>query len=240
MAYFPVDDDMAFHPKVLMAGNEAIGIWTRAGALSKKHFTGGFVTVDTARALGGDAEIQRLVSSGLWVAETDPMLGEGFRFHDWKQQAGNDDAVVERERAEKSRARNAQRQKEWRERNGKGNAVTNAPVTGGPSPSPSPMTSTYVNESQSLDNRAREQTDSLSVVQQQMAARAELDVERIRGKVLDQLGIHLTLVNALALGNHICSKPKKWPNTPTPYVLTSITRNPAEIEKHIYDSGLAS
>lgn len=107
------------------------------------------------------------------------------------------------------------------------------------SQSQSHQTSTYVSESQSLDNRAREETDELSSVQKGMAARAGLDVERVRGKVFDQLGIHLTLVNALALGNHILDKRATPPDKPTGYVLSSITRNPAEIEKHIYDTGLA-
>lgn len=105
------------------------------------------------------------------------------------------------------------------------------------SQSQSHQTSTYVSESQSLDNRAREETDELSPVQQSMAARAGIDVERIRGKVYDQLGIRLALVNALALGNHIIGKRATPPDKPTPYVLSSITRNPAEIQKHIYDNG---
>lgn len=107
------------------------------------------------------------------------------------------------------------------------------------SQSQSHQTITYVSESQSLDNRAREETDELSSVQKSMAARAGLEVDRLRGKVLDQLGIRLKLVDALALGNHILSKRATPPDRPTAYVLSSITRNPAEIEKHIYDAGLA-
>lgn len=107
------------------------------------------------------------------------------------------------------------------------------------SQSQSQRETTYVSESQSLDNRAREMTDELSAVQKQMAAQNGLDPERVRDKLDAQLGIAVTLVNALAVGMHICSKPKDWPRTPTAYVLTSITRNPAEIEKHIYDAGLA-
>ena len=34
MAWFKVDDKLAFHPKVLTAGNTAIGLWVRAGAWS--------------------------------------------------------------------------------------------------------------------------------------------------------------------------------------------------------------
>lgn len=93
-------------------------------------------------------------------------------------------------------------------------------------------------KSQSLDNRAREETDTLSAVQEKMAARAGIDVTRIQAKVNDQLGVRITKLSALALSNHILDKAAKPPDRPTSYVLGSISRSPAEIEKHIYDSGL--
>lgn len=198
-----------------------------------QHLTDGHVPSGLITALGGEwDDTTALVNAGLWSRADD-----GFQFHDWAEYQPTRDQI-EAERA-KTRER-VEKHRSTKRGNAVGNAVTTPDVQVPQSQSQSQShRPTYVNESQSLDNRAREATDSLSVVQQQMAARAGLDVERIRGKVFDQLGIHLTLVNALALGNHICSKTKKWPNTPTPYVLTSITRNPAEIEKHIYDSGLA-
>lgn len=76
MPYFPVDDQMPFHPKIIAAGNAAVGVWTRAGAWSKGHATGGFVPTEIASILG-TREANRLVEAGLWVE-----VDGGFRFED--------------------------------------------------------------------------------------------------------------------------------------------------------------
>lgn len=34
MSWFKVDDHLAFHRKTLAAGNEAMGLWVRAGSWS--------------------------------------------------------------------------------------------------------------------------------------------------------------------------------------------------------------
>lgn len=107
------------------------------------------------------------------------------------------------------------------------------------SQSQSYQTTSYVTKSQSLDNRAREKTDELSHAAKTVAAQFGVDVERIQGKIFDQLGIALDLTGSLGVATHVLSKRATPPDKPTAYVLSSITRNPAEIEKHIYDSGLA-
>lgn len=230
--WFKVDDALSMHPKAFAAGNAALGLWVRAGSWSMQHLTDGHIPTGVVAALGGEwDDAAALVNAGLWG-----QANGGYQFHDWGEyQPTREQILAERaktrERVEKHRANKT--------RSDVGNAVTSTGRTHAPSPSQSHThDSSKTSRSQSLDNRARDATDELSAVQQGMASRADLDVERIRGKVFDQFGIRLSLVSALALGNHICSKPKEWPNTPTPYVLGSITRNPAEVEKHIYDSGL--
>lgn len=117
MPYFPVDDDMPFHPKVLAAGNEAMGVWARAGALCKKYATGGLVSAEMALSLGSKKLAAQLVKSGLWDA-----VEGGYRFHDWEHQTGNGDAATEKKRKEA----NAERQRRWRaSRNGVTDGVTN-------------------------------------------------------------------------------------------------------------------
>lgn len=76
--WFKVDDSFADHPKVLTAGNGAIGLWVRAGAWSARHLTDGYVPNSVARLFGAPSEARRLVAAGLWLVEED-----GYRFHEW-------------------------------------------------------------------------------------------------------------------------------------------------------------
>lgn len=79
MPWFRVDDRFAMHPKVIAAGNTAIGLWVRAGSWSAQLLTDGQVPRGPLAALGGKPrDAQSLVDAGLWtVTET------GWSFHDW-------------------------------------------------------------------------------------------------------------------------------------------------------------
>ncbi len=79
MAWFKVDDSIPFHPKVVAAGNLAIGLWLRAGGWCAQQMTEGFIPTGMLAPLGGTPSTARkLVGAGLWdVAEG------GWRFHDW-------------------------------------------------------------------------------------------------------------------------------------------------------------
>lgn len=90
--WFKVDDQLAFNAKVVAAGNEAMGLWVRAGSWSAAQLTNGFVPEHMAIAMangmasamangmakpcGADA----LVMAGLW----DEVDG-GYQFHDWAE-----------------------------------------------------------------------------------------------------------------------------------------------------------
>src|SRR6185312_497686 len=146
MPYFPVDDQAAFHPKMLAAGNAAVGVWVRAGAWCKAHTSGGFVPESMAHAIGSRVEVKRLLSSGLWSPDVENGI-PGYRFHDWQDQAGNFDAETEKAKKEIERQRNRDRKRRQRERdkaNGHGvtSGVTPEGVTPGNHlpPSPSPLT----------------------------------------------------------------------------------------------------
>ena len=103
--------------------------------------------------------------------------------------------------------------------------------------SQSQRTTTYVSESQSLDNRARSD-EKLSTTEERMAAQFGVQPERVQRKVADQLGITLPLRSALSVAIHILSKPAEPPRTPMPYVLGAITRSPAEVAQYIHELGL--
>jgi hypothetical protein len=95
MAWGKVDDKLAFHPKVIEAGNEAMGLWVRAMSYACDHLTDGFISQGIVMALGGSKASERLVAAGLWL----PVDG-GWMFKDWFDYQPTSDDV--RERREKS------------------------------------------------------------------------------------------------------------------------------------------
>jgi hypothetical protein len=110
MSYFPVDDQAAFHPKFVAAGNASIGLWTRAGSWCKANVSGGRVPPEVAALLGTKREARKLVEVGLWEVAEDG----AFQFHDWEHQAGNFAPDQEKSRRENDRER--QRRKRDRDR----------------------------------------------------------------------------------------------------------------------------
>ena len=114
MTWFKVDDGFAFHPKAIMAGNAALGLWVRAGAWCGANLTDGALPKHMIGTFGAQArDAKKLVSVGLWV-ETDA----GFQFHEWSKMQPSKAEV------EEERAANRKRQKEYRDK--KRNAVTDS------------------------------------------------------------------------------------------------------------------
>lgn len=106
MPWFKVDDTLAMHPKVVGAGNAAMGLWVRAGSWSAQQLTEGRVPRAMLPVLGGRArDAAALVDTGLWVTTDD-----GWAFHQW------DERQPSREKVESERAAAAQRQRDARER----------------------------------------------------------------------------------------------------------------------------
>lgn len=102
MAWFKVDDGLAFNVKVMAAGNAAIGLWVRAGSWSASQMTDGFVPKGMVLALGAsEADAEALASAGLWTP-----VEAGWQFHDWSDyQPTRADILDRREkRAEAGRA----------------------------------------------------------------------------------------------------------------------------------------
>jgi hypothetical protein len=80
MTWAKIDDQLAFHPKAVQAGNEALGMWVRAMSYSCQMLTGGFIAKDMAVAFGGVKVAKRLVNARLWHE-----VDGGYQFHDWDQ-----------------------------------------------------------------------------------------------------------------------------------------------------------
>ncbi|MFI6860157.1 mucin-2 [Streptomyces sp. NPDC050421] len=68
MPWFKVDDTAHLHPKLLKAGNPAVGLWMRAGAYAAQHLTEGAVPGVVAQLYGTAPQARKLVAAGLWHA----------------------------------------------------------------------------------------------------------------------------------------------------------------------------
>ena len=152
MAWFKVDDGLAFHPKAIEAGNAAMGLWVRAGAWCSAHLTEGALPKHMIGTLGAQArDAKRLVAAGLWE-QTDV----GFQFCDW------DKYQPTKQQVEADREANRERQKRFREKrrnadsDAVSNGVTNGVTNGTPTrPDPTRPSIGYVEEG-SHESNARE------------------------------------------------------------------------------------
>lgn len=109
MVWFRVDDNLAFHPKVMQAQNPAMGLWVRAGSWAAQQLTDGVVPQEIAKNIGGKREIDRLVDNGLWLP-----VDSGFVFHQWTERNPS------RSQIESRRASGAKRLQRWREQHERG------------------------------------------------------------------------------------------------------------------------
>ncbi len=66
MPWFVVDDNAHSHPKMIAAGNAALGLWLRCGAYAAQHLTDGIVPGVIAKMYGSKPQITRLIAAGLW------------------------------------------------------------------------------------------------------------------------------------------------------------------------------
>ena len=111
MAWFKVDDNLSTHMKVVMAGNEAMGLWVRAGSWAAQHMTDGFVPSQVLPLFAAPVELaDTLVECGLWH-EADG----GWVFNDWLEFQPSREQVLSERNASRERVRRArERQAEQR------------------------------------------------------------------------------------------------------------------------------
>jgi len=153
MAWFKVDDMLAFHTKTLMAGNEAMGLWVRAASWSCAHLTDGFIPQAVSDSMANREFAMRLLMANLWEE-----VDGGFQFHDWSdfQPSGHDEAE-RRENLRKARSSAGKRgaAKRWGDgkttdlpyqSNGKpmASGMASAWQSNSPEPEPEPITTTNV------------------------------------------------------------------------------------------------
>ncbi|MGX4733136.1 hypothetical protein [Kitasatospora griseola] len=82
MTWFAVGDTTDDHPKILAAGNAAVGLWVRCGAYASAHLTDGLIPAALAAKNGTATQIAKLLAAGLWHVAghhcgTCPQPGDG-------------------------------------------------------------------------------------------------------------------------------------------------------------------
>lgn len=234
MVWFKVDDQLAVHPKVVSAGNAAMGLWLRAGAWCGAQLTDGRLPAAMVRALDGTpAEAKRLVNAGLWIEGEDC-----YHFHDWDDwQPSREQVLSERAAGRERVARSRARAKERRTF-----GVTDAERSATPSPSPSPdYYSPHM--SQSRDTRASGETDAEepSELTQRLAAQQGIrSLSAVAQAIRQRADRDVSPTAALQVARWLLEKAKKWPDHPQPYVIACVNESPLEVQQFIDDMGLAS
>lgn len=131
MAWSRLDDSIAFHAKIVRAGNECTGAWVRMIAWSNSQLTDGHITQEVALQI---ARRKKIISR---LIETDLLeqIPTGYLIHDFlKYQMSSQEVKERRERvgAARAQAGRAGAQKRWAQ-HGKpdGNDMANVSQTNG-------------------------------------------------------------------------------------------------------------
>lgn len=112
MPWFRIDDKAHSHPKLIKAGNAALGLWLRCGSYAAAHLTDGIVPGVVAELYGTKPQAAKLVKAGLWHEHdhtcpdcAQPTPGD-YVFHDFLDDGRNTSRA--RHEAERKKARDRQ------------------------------------------------------------------------------------------------------------------------------------
>jgi hypothetical protein len=113
MPWFRIDDKAHSHPKLMKAGNAALGLWLRCGSYAAQHLTDGIVPGVVAELYGTKPQAAKLVKAGLWHEHghdcpdgcPNPAPGD-YAFHDFLEDGRNTSRA--RHEAERKKARDRQ------------------------------------------------------------------------------------------------------------------------------------
>jgi hypothetical protein len=103
MPWFRLDDSFHSHPKILAAGNEAVGLYVRCGTYAAQYLTNGFIPDEIALLYGTRELAEVLVRTKLWRRARG-----GWQMPDYLDYNPSKEAVDNERRA------TAERQKRWR------------------------------------------------------------------------------------------------------------------------------
>jgi hypothetical protein len=111
VSWFRLDDKFHSNPKVIDAGNAAIGLYVRCGTYCADHNTDGRIPAAVVRMYGNRKEIAQLLASNLWKKDGDEyVIPDYLSFNPSKEKVTADRAAAA-ERQRKARdAATAKRQ----------------------------------------------------------------------------------------------------------------------------------
>lgn len=115
MPWFAVDDSAHTHPKIVKAGNAAIGLWMRCGSYAAQHLTDGIVPGAIATMYGTAPQITKLVKLRLWhtaghACDRCPQPADGdYVIHEYHQHGNPTRQVVLERRARAAEKKRRQR-----------------------------------------------------------------------------------------------------------------------------------
>jgi hypothetical protein len=126
VSWFYVDDSFPDCPKLedlpAKKMTACVGLWTLAGAWSRRNNAGGVIPIPRITKLGGTTEeADLLVECGLWERTE-----AGYQFHDWSDWQETPEEVAHK------REQSAKRSKRWRDKRAASrtrHAVTHASAT---------------------------------------------------------------------------------------------------------------
>lgn len=121
MTWFKVDDGFHCHPKVLNAGNEAVGLYVRCGSYCAQHLTDGFVPSGVALLYGNRKLFRSLEANGLWIA-----VDGGWQMHDYLEYNRSRKEVETDRQAAADRQRKARSKREAVKNHGVSHAGSHA------------------------------------------------------------------------------------------------------------------
>lgn len=127
MPWFRLEDGFHSHPKVIRAGNEAIGLYVRCGTYAAQHLTDGFIPEHVALLYGTPELAGALVRTKLWRRTRGGWLMPDYL--DYNPSA---------EQVGREREARAERQARWRDkkRGGRDHSETQTKVSPNSQPTP--------------------------------------------------------------------------------------------------------
>lgn len=169
MSWFKLDDQFHSQPKVIAAGNAAIGLYCRLGTYCADKLTDGFVPTSVARSfMGTSKELRALTTCP--IPDTRPLLDEvpgGYLMRDYLDYNPSRAAVLaERDKAKDRMARGRARSADVR--------ANNRANVGRSSVGPDPVP--LVNTSENNDDYSHTRPSSSSSFDEQIAWRWEIAV----------------------------------------------------------------
>lgn len=125
VTWFRVDDKSHSHPKVLVAGNAAWGLYVRCGAWCADQLTDGKIPKNVAKLFGKPSECRALVAAGLWTENGEfYVIPDYLEFNPSRQRVEGERASA-RERM--LRRRSGEQQPNEQENFGRGSATPTQP-----------------------------------------------------------------------------------------------------------------